>query len=163
MLVCRTVTSCLRTVNVLKFNYYFARGSGCEDGGAEIASTGKHKYGKCKYKRTHFVRMENASTENTSTNVQGWKTQVRRTQVRITYLASHTIIQLASVIKLIFYSTQRHAKSEQRIKSGKHKHYSTAIVKPDSSRYDTSTHRTMRIGGNECVDTLLTKSCMSTT
>ena len=37
-------------------------------GGAEIASTGKHKYGKCKYKKTHFVMMENASTENTSTN-----------------------------------------------------------------------------------------------
>jgi len=58
-------------------------------GGAEIASTGKHKYGKCKYKRTHFVMMENASTN--------------------TYLASHTIIQLASVIKLTFHSTQRHA------------------------------------------------------
>ena len=37
-------------------------------GGAEIASTGKHKYGKCKYKRMHFVMMENASTENASTN-----------------------------------------------------------------------------------------------
>jgi len=58
-------------------------------------------------KRTHFVMMENASTENTSTNVQGWKTQVRKRQVRIAY----TIIQLASVIKLTFYSTQRHAKS----------------------------------------------------
>jgi len=71
-------------------------------GGAEIASTGKHKYGKCKYKRTHFIMMENATTENASTN---------------TYLASHTIIQLASVIKLTFDSTQRHAKREQRIKS----------------------------------------------
>jgi len=30
---------------------------------------------------------------------------------------------------LTFYSTQRHAKSEQRIKSGKHKHYSTANCK----------------------------------
>ena len=60
--------------------------------------------------------MENVSTENTSTNVQGWKTQVWKTQVRI-YLASHTIIQLASVIKLTFYSRQRRAKREQRIKS----------------------------------------------
>ena len=73
--------------------------------------------------------IENASTENASTNLQGWKTQVRKRQVRITYLASHTIIQLASLIELTFYSTQRHAKSEQRIKSGKYKHYSTANCK----------------------------------
>ena len=39
---------------------------------------------------------------------------------------------------------------------------SRLIVKPDCSRYGTSTHGTMRTGGNECVDTLLTKSCMST-
>ena len=70
-----------------------------------------------------------------------------------TYLASHTIIQLASAIKLTFYSTQRHTEREQR--------QNQLIVKPNSSRYGTSTHRTMRICGNECVDTLLTKSCMS--
>ena len=76
-----------------------------------------------------------------------------------TYLASHTIIQLASVIKLTFDSTQRHPKSEQRIKSGNINTIpQLIIVKPDSSRYGTSTHRTMIIGGNECVDTVLTKS-----
>ena len=84
---------------------------------------------------------ENASTEDASTG--GWNTQVRKTQVRVcsvgkrkygkrryesagvenastnTYLSAETIIQLASVIKLIFYSTQRHPKSEQAVKSGK--------------------------------------------
>ena len=112
-------------------------------GGTENASTEdtsmdvqKRKYGKCKY--------ESAGVENGSTN---------------TYLSAETIVQLASVIKLTFYCTQRHRKREQAIKSRK---ISELIVKPDSSRYGTSTHGTMRIGGNECVDTLLTKSCMST-
>jgi len=46
------------------------------DGGAEIASTGKCKYGKLKYKVAKCVRVENTSTENSSTATQGWKTQV---------------------------------------------------------------------------------------
>ena len=122
---------------------------------------------------------ENASTEDASTG--GWNTQGRKTQVRMcsvgrqkyesagvenastnTYLSAETIIQLASVIKLTFYSTQRHPKSKQAIKSEKIRTVPQLIVKLDSSRYGTSTHRTTRIGGNVCVDTLLTKSCMST-
>ena len=92
----------------------------------------KRNYGRRKYRE-----MEYASTENTSSTN--------------TYLSAETIIQLASVIKLTFYGTQRHAKSEQAIKSGKIRTVAQLIVKPDSSRYGTSTHRTMRISGNECV------------
>ena len=35
-------------------------------GGAENASTGKHKYEKCKYETAHCARMENACLENAS-------------------------------------------------------------------------------------------------
>ena len=49
------------------------------NGGTEIASTGKRKYGKCKYETGKFAGMENASTENPSTSSQGWKTQVWKT------------------------------------------------------------------------------------
>ena len=40
-----------------------ASNTGCADGGAENASTGKRKYGKGKYETAYFARMENASTE----------------------------------------------------------------------------------------------------
>jgi len=52
-----------------------------QNGGAEIASTGKCKYGKLKYKVAKCVRVENTSTENSSTAMRGWKTQVRKNRV----------------------------------------------------------------------------------
>ena len=114
------------------------------NGDAEIASTGKRKYGKGKYETAHFAKVENTSTENASTSPQGWKTQVRKTQVRV----------LSTKYEILIHTTS--LKNKNKIKT-----VSRLIVKPDGSRYCTSTHRAMTIGGNECVDTLLTKSCMS--
>ena len=102
------------------------------EGGAENASTGKHKYGKGKYETVHFARMENASTENASTNLQRWKTQVRKMQVQCN---SHSLF--SSCLKRNV--TQR----KNKISS-----VSCLIVKPHSSRYCTATHGTVGIGGD---------------
>jgi hypothetical protein len=86
-----------------------------------------------------YAMVENASTETVSTNHKDGKCKYGKLKYE------YAMVENASTENVSTVNT-----------------VPRLIVKPDGSRYCTSTNGTIRIGCNECVDTLLTKSSMST-